>query len=368
MRMPHIMPRWNARFLAGALLLLLAASAGAQEHAVWRDPSPHQVQFVTVDADVRLEVLDWGGSGRPIVLLTGLGNTAHVFDDFAPKLTSRGHVYAVTRRGYGASSIPGSGYGPDRLGDDVLAVLDSLEIANPILVGHSIAGEELSSIGSRHPERVAGLVYLDALFSYAYTTPQEVSLRTALVKLQNDLQAMTSRPLNPLGIPQPTESLPNLLQTLSDVQQQLTAMQIPSSPPPAPPTPDDLASYGAFASWFARVRGFQMPEAEFHQQRPMTPDGRLGLPRTPGIVAVAIQNLVQPFTDIRVPALALCAMAQPSQAATPAAALREARASAFENNIAHARVVRVPGANHYIFISNEAEVLREFDAFAGTLR
>jgi hypothetical protein len=45
-----------------------------------RDPSKHKVQFVTVANGVRLEVLDWGGSGRPVVLLAGLGTTAHVFD------------------------------------------------------------------------------------------------------------------------------------------------------------------------------------------------------------------------------------------------------------------------------------------------
>jgi pimeloyl-ACP methyl ester carboxylesterase len=44
----------------------------------------------------------------------------------------------------------------------VLAVCDSLKLNRPVLIGHSIAGEELSSIGSRHPEKVAGLIYLDA--------------------------------------------------------------------------------------------------------------------------------------------------------------------------------------------------------------
>ena len=45
---------------------------------------------------VRLEVLDWGGSGGPLVLLAGGGDTAHVFDDFAPKLTSSFHVALLT--------------------------------------------------------------------------------------------------------------------------------------------------------------------------------------------------------------------------------------------------------------------------------
>ena len=113
--------------LAAAALGAFAATAQPE----WRDPSPHTVRFVTVAPGVGLEVLDWGGTGRPVVLLAGLGNTAHVFDDFATKLTGDYHVYGVTRRGFGASSKPASGYESDRLGDDVIAVLDELRIDRP---------------------------------------------------------------------------------------------------------------------------------------------------------------------------------------------------------------------------------------------
>ena len=96
----------DRRWAAAAVLLVISfvGRLPAQECTPRLDPSPHTVQFVTVDKDVKLEVLDWGGSGRPLVLLAGLGNTAHVFDDFAPKLTSQYHVYGITRRGFGASS------------------------------------------------------------------------------------------------------------------------------------------------------------------------------------------------------------------------------------------------------------------------
>lgn len=64
----------------------------ATPKTAWKDPSPHTMQFVTADntanKPVNLEVLDWGGSGRPLVLLAGLGNTAHIFDKFAPNLTA----------------------------------------------------------------------------------------------------------------------------------------------------------------------------------------------------------------------------------------------------------------------------------------
>jgi len=173
-------------------LALWASAASAQQVAPWHDPSPHKVQFVTVDQDVKLEVLDWGGTGRPVVLLAGLGNTAHVFDDFAPKLTPQYHVYGITRRGFGASSSPDSGYSADRLGDDVLAVLDTLKLDRPVLVGHSIAGEELSSIGSRHPEEVAGLIYLDAAYSYAYYDRNEGDFATDLEELQKQLDELKS--------------------------------------------------------------------------------------------------------------------------------------------------------------------------------
>ena len=134
----------------GVLSALLSNALCGQGGAGARrslDPSPHIVQLITVDDNVQLEkVLDWGGTGRPVVLLAGLGNTAHIFDEFAPKLVGGYHVLGITRRGYGASSTPPAGYSADRLGDDVLAVVKSLKLTRPVLVGHSIGGGELSSV------------------------------------------------------------------------------------------------------------------------------------------------------------------------------------------------------------------------------
>ena len=177
------------RWLAASLLLLvsLTGRAYAQQGVPFHDPSPHSVQFVTVDKDVKLEVLDWGGSGKPVVLLAGLRNTAHIFDDFAPKLTAQYHVYGVTRRGFGTSSAPVPGnenYSADRLGDDVLAVLDALKLDRPVLVGHSIAGEELSSVATRYPKRVdnaqAGSPYKKAFCREIINHPISAPITPAL--------------------------------------------------------------------------------------------------------------------------------------------------------------------------------------------
>src|SRR5205823_4757074 len=161
------MPRHNR--LSGSIVpLLLVAPLFAQRSGAWTNPSPHITRFVSVDNNVRLEVLDWGGSGKPIVLLAGGGDTAHVFDDFVPKLRAHHHVYAITRRGFGASGYSATESVADRLGEDVLAVIDSLKLNRPILVGHSIAGAEMSWMANNRPNRVAGLVYLEAGYSYAF--------------------------------------------------------------------------------------------------------------------------------------------------------------------------------------------------------
>jgi pimeloyl-ACP methyl ester carboxylesterase len=82
--------------------IALLVPATTPSPSAWRDPSPHRVRFVAVDSDVQLEVLDWGGAGRPVVLLAGGGNTAHVFDEFAPKLTPYGlRDHAAWVRGVG---------------------------------------------------------------------------------------------------------------------------------------------------------------------------------------------------------------------------------------------------------------------------
>src|SRR5207244_6562436 len=78
----------------------------------------------------------------------------------------------------------------ERLGEDVVEVIDALKLARPVLVGHSLAGEELSSVGSRHPERVAGMIYLEAGYSYAYYDRARGDLGIDLTELQRKLQQL----------------------------------------------------------------------------------------------------------------------------------------------------------------------------------
>jgi pimeloyl-ACP methyl ester carboxylesterase len=315
--------------LAVFTLLAFGAPLPAQQTEVWKDPSSHVSQFVAVGQDVRLEVLDWGGTGRPLVLLPGGGDTAHVFDDFAPKLTSDFHVYGITRRGFGESGFAPLIAGSDTFGDDVLAVLDALKLESPVLAGHSIGGQELSSIGTRYPNRVAALVYLDAGYPYAFDNGKVPTF------------------------------------------EEITKVGFPQSPPP---TEADLASFDALRQYSMRTLGFTYPEGELHQKRSITTEGHVG-PMRPFPGGRSLLAGAKKYVEIRTPALFLVSSQSPGRWAeistdpvikaqmAAMSALQDRQAKSIEDGLPGARVVKLPGANHYVYLSNEADVLRETRAF-----
>jgi non-heme chloroperoxidase len=297
-------------------LYLLAAQSGT----TWRDPSPHQGRFVTVESSVRLEVLDWGGTGRPI-LFVGCYLTGHVYDNIAPKLTDQFRVYAVTRRGVGASDHPATGYDPQRRADDILEVIGAVGMQKPILIGSSCGGDILHTLGAQHPDRLGGLVYLD-------------------------------------GAEDPTLTMADYGFAPADVAQILAHMpaQVGKSVP------------------------VTFPEGE---RRQMTE-----WPLDPAIrQAIVDDNKVRPdYARIRVPVLAIYRTETMEQTLKDYPPINEEQRAALNQSYAGkrarlakwqrdllagvptARIVELPDANLYMFLSNEADVLREVRAFAAALQ
>ncbi|MBU0595250.1 alpha/beta hydrolase [Candidatus Bipolaricaulota bacterium] len=121
--------------------------------------------FVIVNG-VRLQMLDWGGTGRALVFLGGYANTPHFFDRVARAFTDRFRVLGLSRRGHGESGQPEDGYDIATLGNDVIGFLDAMGLDKASLAGHSFAGHELCYLAAAHADRIEKLVFLDALYSY----------------------------------------------------------------------------------------------------------------------------------------------------------------------------------------------------------
>jgi non-heme chloroperoxidase len=344
--------------------------------SAWRDPSPHHSEMITVDQGIQLEVLDWGGTGRPMVFLSGLGNTAHIWDTFAPQFSDNHHVYAITRRGFGRSTHATAGYTPNRLADDILAVMDQLKIEKPVLIGHSIAGEELSSIGTRHPERVSALIYLDAAYTYAFydaVGDYEASLKD----LQLKIDALAKTPEDTMLMEQLKAALPQFEENLN---RKANSIENPLPPPYAPPSAADKANFTAMTQRLALAVGGIPPEAEPHESFLAKPDGSVGAPNAAPEASSSIFKSYEHYTmPIRLPILAVMGYPQnkgpnfhldtPKNIAAAAAANanQTRQIDAFERDQPTARVIRIANANHYIFISNGNQVLAEMNKFLNTL-
>jgi non-heme chloroperoxidase len=314
------------------LLVLIAVDASMLRAQATADSSSHTVEFVTVEKDVKLEVLDWGGTGRALVFLAGMGNTAHNFDTFAPKFVGHNHVYGITRRGFGASSkpVPANGnYTADHLGDDVLAVISYLKLDRPVLVGHSFAGEELSSIGSRHPERVAGLIYLDAAYGFAFYDPAHPAMEIEM----NDVKERIDQ-IEAGGVDE-RKSLLELEASVSRFEKTLSRANVDiASMPPIPPRPPIQAALNFGGQKYTQISA------------PI-----LAIFACPHNWGQAFRNDPE-MRDKRMAAdLAWC----------------NAQADAFAAGVPSAHVVRIPEADHYVFNSNEADVLREMNSFLAKL-
>jgi non-heme chloroperoxidase len=297
--------------------------------------SPATLRIPTPDS-VSLEVLDWGGSGPPIVFLAGGGNsTPHDFDDFAPLFINRHRVLGITRRGSGGSSAerPRSF---DGFVDDIIAVLDAFHFERAIIVGHSFAGLEMARFGEKYGRRCAALVYLDA--AYDYSDPK--------------------------------------LDTIFETNR----------PPSAPPMLSaDSASIDAVRDWLTRTQRFRPPVAALRASRLWDKNGRLIGQRPSPVDSWNIPDPTPQWGRVACPSLGIYATPTPYETSLPywsaLDSTQQVRAEAYYAAFApwtkknrdafrrfpQNRVVEFPSPSHYFFMEKPAETARVINAFLSSL-
>jgi pimeloyl-ACP methyl ester carboxylesterase len=119
-------------------------------------------QFVTASG-LRLHHLDWGGAGRPaLVLLHGIRLHAHVWGHFCRAFRDRFHILALDQRGHGDSAwAPADHYHLHDYTEDLREVLAARNLHRVTLIGHSLGARVCMLFAHLHPERVERLVLVD---------------------------------------------------------------------------------------------------------------------------------------------------------------------------------------------------------------
>ena len=127
---------------------------------------------ITTNDGTQIFYKDWG-SGHPVVFSHGWPLTADAWDDQAMLVADNGYrAVAHDRRGHGRSSQPWTGHDLDTYANDLAQVIESLDLHDAVLVGHSTGGGEVARYIGRHgTSRVAKAVLLSAIPPLMLKTP-----------------------------------------------------------------------------------------------------------------------------------------------------------------------------------------------------
>jgi pimeloyl-ACP methyl ester carboxylesterase len=144
---------------AGLFVLLIACRQPEKQESETK--SMYQEGFIE-GSGIRLHYLDWGGTGQPLVLIHGFGDSPYLFEDLASALHANFRIIAYSKRGHGKSEVINSDYENSALVSDLKLLLDSLKIDRTNLLGWSMGGNDITEFAIRYPERTNKLIYVES--------------------------------------------------------------------------------------------------------------------------------------------------------------------------------------------------------------
>ncbi|MEU8827427.1 alpha/beta hydrolase [Streptomyces sp. NPDC048636] len=135
----------------------------------------------------RLHVLDYGGSGVPLVILPGITSPALTMDFVARELVGTVRPLVVDVRGRGLSDAGGA-YGLVEYAEDTEAVVHGLGLDRPLLLGHSMGARIAAAVAVRDKVALRGTVLVDPPMSGPGRGPYPTTLETFLGQLDQALR------------------------------------------------------------------------------------------------------------------------------------------------------------------------------------
>jgi 3-oxoadipate enol-lactonase len=117
------------------------------------------MNFVTSDAVHLAYRIDGPDDAPTIVMVNSLGTNLHMWDPQVAVLSNNFRIIRYDSRGHGASDVPPGPYTVERLGRDLLELLDTLRIERAHVCGLSLGGMIALWLTANHPDRVAHAVF-----------------------------------------------------------------------------------------------------------------------------------------------------------------------------------------------------------------
>jgi 3-oxoadipate enol-lactonase len=167
-------------------------------------------QTFTAGDGVRLAYrLDGHENARTVVLANSIATTLRMWDPQIPALSEHRRVLRYDYRGHGDSDVPPGAYSADRLGHDVLELLDHLHIGAVDFVGLSLGGYVGQWMAIHAPERIERLVLANTA---AWLGPAPAwDEQIAGIQAARDNAALTAAFLNNWFSPTTVASRPDLI-------------------------------------------------------------------------------------------------------------------------------------------------------------
>jgi pimeloyl-ACP methyl ester carboxylesterase len=134
--------------------------------------SPVRDAFVVAGA-IRFHYVQWGEQGPPIVCLHGLTQNAFCFQALADELARDHRVIAYDLRGRGDSEKPAHGYSIPIHAADLAALIDTIEVERPVVIGWSLGGYIGLYFAAHYPDKLRKLVLIDGGASLPWKTAEE---------------------------------------------------------------------------------------------------------------------------------------------------------------------------------------------------
>jgi len=115
--------------------------------------------YITTGDNVRIAYRFDGAEHLPVLILSNsIGTSYHMWDGEVDALSQHFRVLRYDARGHGKSSVPAGAYSLDRLGRDVLEMMDALGIRRAHFLGLSLGGFIGQWLGIHAPERIDRLI------------------------------------------------------------------------------------------------------------------------------------------------------------------------------------------------------------------